>query len=677
VARPGRAFRGGILITFALRTVRTILGRRSRSGVAQAGLDGTSEEGTTTSGAHGHAAIATQPPSPGEQPPAPVRRPSAACCAAPAVDLWDVHDPVQLDEPGAASRPADRDATLGRRARAARRRRRAQVEALLVIVLAGIAVAVRAPMGALVAPLWADNAWLLVGQASPSAWLGIAGSRVPIGWALLLELASSTGVPELLRLIPLALGALTTIPAYLLGRRVVASAPVTGGLACGLAAALGPVLLATGDARQAAIEVFAACALLATVPWVEVRLTWRRVAALAVAGVAAMLVASSAVPILAVAAAALATKAAHRRAWGLPGSVAVATGSSAAAVGGVTAWAATIGDGPARRLASAVMAASPETAELAGRAGMALAGTASRTAGELELTGIRSWQLALVLAGAGVVGLWRARWVATAIAAAATWIGFAVLGAAGGHPFAAGPGGSHWAARTGGLLTTLLTILSSAGFAWLATLALRHGRTLTHRRAHEPQPAPSETAPSPEDRAPAPQLPAPPAPMVHAAAAAHVLKAPAREAAPRASASMARPAAARRPAPPPHPGAATPGVAAPVARPAAARTPRPPAPGVAATGAAANGTRPIPGPRPTPGTRTAPAPASAPREGTNLRGAPLRGAASPEAAAQESAPRSAPHGRVPAGPTASEAPPRARSATPVPPASEHPAREAP
>jgi hypothetical protein len=652
------------LITFALRTVRTVLGRRSRSGVAQAGLDGTSEEGTTTSGAHGHATAATQPPSPGDQPPAPVQRPSAACGAAPAVDPRDVHDPVHLDEPAAASRSGDRDATLGRRARAARRRRRIQVEALLVIVLAGIAVAVRTPTGALVAPLWADNAWLLDTQASPTAWLRIAGSRVPIGWALLLQLASSTGTPELLRLIPLALGALTTIPAYLLGRRVVASAPVTGGLACGLAAALGPVLLATGDARQAAIEVFAACALLATVPWVEARLTWRRVATLAVAGVAAMLVASSAVPILAVAAAALATKAAHRRAWGLPGSIAVAIGSSAAAVGGVIAWAATIGDGPAHRLASAVMAASPETAELAGRAGIALAGTARRTAGELELAGIRSWQLALVLAGAGVVGLWRARWVATAIAAAVTWIGFAILGAAGGHPFAAGPAGSHWAARTGGLLTTLLTILSSAGFAWLATLALRHGRALTQREAHKPEHAPFFEDSSSEDSTPAPQLPAPQAPMVHAAAAAHVFEAPAREAAPRASASRARPA------PPPHP--------------ATAQSRRPPAPGVA-PGAAANGTDPAPGPRPTPGARPAPTGASAPREATNpqrapFERAPFQRAAFQEAAAQEAAPRShggAPHGRVPAGPTANEAPPRARSATPVPPASENPTHEAP
>jgi hypothetical protein len=196
-------------------------------------------------------------------------------------------------------------------------RGRLTVEHLLVLVL-GLGVVVVHDVGYLLRqPFWNDEAWVAVTTRFPLSQLPVTTSSTPIGWSLLLRLvtvrASESG-----RLLPLAFAGIAVIVAYWLARGLGWQGryeAMPAAVLAGLGALLVPAMLVRDDLKQYTADACMALLVLAATSRLEREWSRRRLAALAVAVWAGMLV-SDVVAFVGVAAfAAVCVVQLTRRAW--------------------------------------------------------------------------------------------------------------------------------------------------------------------------------------------------------------------------------------------------------------------------------------------------------------------------------------------------------------------------
>jgi type II secretory pathway pseudopilin PulG len=365
------------------------------------------------------------------------------------------------------------------------RLRRLLPELSLVAGLLVLAVAVRRPRMMLTHPLWLDEGWVAGSIHTPLRMLGRVTSSTPVGWTLLLRLVPEAGVPERLRVVPLAFGVATVLPAYLIGRLAgvrlrgrEGGSPVLAAAVCGLAAALAPAVVARHDLKQYTAEAFALLCVLLALAWLESGWSPRRLLALAGACVLAALFSQTALLVAAAAFGGLALLALVRRSPRRLGQVAAA--GLAVAV--------------ADSLLYRIFAAPSNTASMAAwwrRAFIpmdqgvlqAITVVGQRTVAELERTGFGPWPLVLLLVAAGMTLLWRLELRATALLAALVYAELLVAGAARVYPFLDDRSGLRWTARSSTFFSILLEITAALGVVAVLAAAARPGSRLALRRA--------------------------------------------------------------------------------------------------------------------------------------------------------------------------------------------------
>jgi len=362
-------------------------------------------------------------------------------------------------------------------------RRRWLGEVLLLAGLLVVALVVRRPRFMLTQPLWLDEGWVAGSIQAPLGMLGRVTSSTPVGWTLLLRLVPDAGIPERLRLVPLAFGAATVVPAYLLGRLVsgrlgrrhgarfedsIAGRPVFGAVICGLAAALAPAVVARHDLKQYTAEAFAALALLLALAWLEARWSPRRLFALSAACILVALVSHSALLVAAAAFAGLGVAAVLERSARRLAAV-VAAGVVVAIVDGLLylVFAAPSNTQP--------MTAWWRTSFIPVDQGMhtAVAVVAQRTVAELERGGFGPWPLMLLLVAAGTALLWRRGLRAAALMTPIVYAELLVAGSAGMYPFLDDRAGLRWTVRSSTFFSMLLTVMAALG---VVALVVRAGR---------------------------------------------------------------------------------------------------------------------------------------------------------------------------------------------------------
>jgi hypothetical protein len=91
---------------------------------------------------------------------------------------------------------------------------------LAVLVPLAITLVVRRPAYLLSHSLWVDEGWVADSVRAPLHQLPLLTSSTPLGWTLLLRLVPPIGGPQYLRLLPLAFGVASVLPAWWLGRRL-------------------------------------------------------------------------------------------------------------------------------------------------------------------------------------------------------------------------------------------------------------------------------------------------------------------------------------------------------------------------------------------------------------------------------------------------------------------------
>jgi hypothetical protein len=173
---------------------------------------------------------------------------------------------------------------------------------------------------------WADEAWVAVTTRFPLSQLPATTSSSPIGWSVLVRLATVSGT-EISRLMPLAFAGASVVVAYWFARRLGwgwEAASVVAGLAAALGVLLVPAMLVRDDLKQYTAEAFTALLTLALTSRLE--RVWSRWGLVALsASVWAGMLFSNAVAFVGVAAfAALFVVQLVRRAWRRFAEVAVA-----------------------------------------------------------------------------------------------------------------------------------------------------------------------------------------------------------------------------------------------------------------------------------------------------------------------------------------------------------------
>jgi hypothetical protein len=159
-------------------------------------------------------------------------------------------------------------------------------DATLVATLLPVAVLARRPGYLFSHSFWLDEGWVADSVRAPLQQLRLLTSRAPVGWTLLLPLVPDVGPPERLRAVPLAFGMLSVVVAYLFGRQLGRLAAV----AAGLAAALAPSALCNHSLKRYSADVFVTLLLLWLTARLEAGWSRRRLAALCLACVPAVLV---------------------------------------------------------------------------------------------------------------------------------------------------------------------------------------------------------------------------------------------------------------------------------------------------------------------------------------------------------------------------------------------------
>jgi 4-amino-4-deoxy-L-arabinose transferase-like glycosyltransferase len=337
------------------------------------------------------------------------------------------------------------------------------VEGAAVAALLLVAVLARRPGYVLAQTFWLDESWVVDSVRAPLRQLRLVTSPTPIGFTLLLRAVPPLGGPQHYRLLPLAFGAATVVSGWLLGRRLDGFGPLRAALA-GLAAALVPAALARHDLKQYQAEGFVAVTVLALVAWLEARWSRRRLAVLAVAAAASILLANTAPFVAAAAFAALALGRATRREWHRVAEAGVAMAAVATLHLFTYLQIASSADNPAMRrfwqrdFVSLDAGLGP-AARFAGQRAGALLGS----------IGFGPWPLALALAVLGAVALVRAGRPGAGLLWPLLVLGLLAVGVAQRFPFLD--------PRTSLFAAILLAVYAGLGLGELAVLLLRRGWT--------------------------------------------------------------------------------------------------------------------------------------------------------------------------------------------------------
>jgi hypothetical protein len=330
------------------------------------------------------------------------------------------------------------------------------LDATFVAVLLPLAVVARRPGYLFSHAFFLDEGWVADSVRAPLHQLRLLASSTPIGWTLLLRLIPEVGPPERLRALPLAFGVLSVVAAYLLGRPLGRVAAV----AAGLGAALAPTALRNHSLKQYTADAFATLLLL----WLTARLErgWsrRRLAALCLACVPAVLVSHVTVFVSAAAIGALAIRALVERQWErLRWLAALGLGVAAVEAAAYLAFAAGGDNAVLRRVWAAQMI--PLGRGPAAAAQFLAAGSADA----LGNIGFGPWPLAVAAVTAGLVAMWRARLPALATAVCLLAVELVAAAASRRYPFLDD--------RTSLFFTTLLTVCGAIGVASVVTWSAR------------------------------------------------------------------------------------------------------------------------------------------------------------------------------------------------------------
>jgi hypothetical protein len=322
-----------------------------------------------------------------------------------------------------------------------------------VVVLLAVALVVRRPAYMLSHPFWLDEGWVADSVRAPFHQLPLVTSSTPIGWTLLLRLVPPVGGPEHLRLLPLAFGVASVIPAWSLGRMLGGATPVYG-LVAALAAAIVPAGLVRHDLKQYTAEACLALVLVLAAARLEASWSRGRLAIFAAACILAFPFSNTA-PFVAVGLlGGLALAAALRRAWRQLAELMVVAVVVGLAQGAFYLGVASAGDNPAMR-AYWTQRFVPNGQGL----GVAADFVAARFQATLHGLGLGPWPVAAGLVGLGVVALARSGLGGVALAAPLIAVELVVAGVLQRYPLLD--------QRTSLFVITLWMVLAALGVAWL------------------------------------------------------------------------------------------------------------------------------------------------------------------------------------------------------------------
>jgi hypothetical protein len=190
------------------------------------------------------------------------------------------------------------------------------VDAVAVLVVAGLFFAIHDIGPALKLPYWLDEAWVALSTRLPLSDLPTDTATTPVGWSFLLRLIP---FPNGLRLLPLGFLAASALLAYAFGRMLPWPRPQVDGVLAGLTAALMVLLLPAQQVRHDLKQYTAdaALALLILVLAGRVEAAWnrRRLGLLAVVCVLGMLVSHTTAVVAGVSFLALCLVALARHQW--------------------------------------------------------------------------------------------------------------------------------------------------------------------------------------------------------------------------------------------------------------------------------------------------------------------------------------------------------------------------
>jgi hypothetical protein len=331
----------------------------------------------------------------------------------------------------------------------------------LVVVLLAVALVARRPAYMLSHPFWLDEGWVADSVRAPLHQLRLLTSSTPIGWTLLLRLVPPVGGPQQLRLLPLAFGVASVIPAWSLGRMLGGATPVYG-LAAALAAAVVPLGLARHDLKQYTAEACLALVLMLAAARLEASWSRCRLAILAAACIFAFPFSNTAPFVTIGLFGGLALATAFRRAWRRLAELTVVTVVVAAAQGAFYVGVASAGDNP-------VMRAYWSRRFVPSDQGLGVAAdfVAARFHATLHDLGLGPWPVAAALVGLGLVALARAGLGGIALAVPLIAVELVVAGVLHRYPVLD--------QRTSLFVITLWMVLAGLGLAWLA-VGLAAGR---------------------------------------------------------------------------------------------------------------------------------------------------------------------------------------------------------
>jgi hypothetical protein len=335
------------------------------------------------------------------------------------------------------------------------------IDTTLIALAIPLAIIARRPRYLFSHAFWLDEAWVADSVRAPLHQLQLLSPPTPIGWTLLLRLVPPVGPPERLRALPLVFGVLSVVAAYLLGRQLGRVAAV----AAGLAAALAPSALRNHNLKQYSADAFVTLLLLWLTARLEAGWSRRRLAALCLACIPAVLVSHVTVFVSAAVLGALSVRAVVARRWERLGWL-VALGLGVAVIETAVYLAFTAaGNNPAMRRSWA-----DDMIPLGRGLRPAAVFVGDRAADTLSRIGFGWWPLAVTVVAGGLVALWRSRLPAVAMAVCLLAVELLVGGVTQRYPFLDD--------RTSLFFTTLLTVCGALGVASVIAWSARRPLTL-------------------------------------------------------------------------------------------------------------------------------------------------------------------------------------------------------